>query len=230
MFSAVASGIFAYRNADKTRNGDIGRGAVTVGQTAGLVQEVAKYDGVVANTARSAVSVFSDLAKKNKAFEYAGKATKFAVNNVNPLICVSGGIKTAMSDDKVKTGITEVAALSAMFAGEGFIKANYDKIATSEIVRNGIKTLSKSKVLKPVFEYLKKHKLEGKVGAILKGLIFVAGSMTSYEIGQRMGEPLAKRVKTDLGIKDKNKISQQKSTPQISEKRKKAQEKINQMA
>lgn len=230
MFSAVASGIFAYRNADKTRNGDIGRGAVTVGQTAGLIQEVAKYDGVVANTARSAVSVFSDLAKKNKAFEYAGKATKFAVNNVNPLICVSGGIKTAMSDDKVKTGITEVAALSAMFAGEGFIKANYDKIAASETVRNGIKTLSKSKILKPVYEYLKKHKLEGKAGSILKGLIFVAGSMTSYEIGRRIGEPIAKRVKADLGIKDKNQTSQQKVTPQTLKKQQRVQEKINQMA
>lgn len=230
MFSAVASGIFAYRNADKTKNGDIGRSAVTYGQTAGLIQEVAKYDGVVANTARSAVSVFSDLAKKNKAFEYAGKATKFAVNNVNPLICVSGGIKTAMSDDKVKTGITEVAALSAMFAGEGFIKANYDKIAASETVRNGIKTLSKSKILKPVYEYLKKHKLEGKAGSILKGLIFVAGSMTSYEIGRRIGEPIAKRVKADLGIKDKNQTSQQKVTPQTLKKQQKVQEKINQMA
>ena len=52
MFSAVASGIFAYRNADKTKNGDVGRGAVTYGQTAGLVQEVAKYDGAIANSAR----------------------------------------------------------------------------------------------------------------------------------------------------------------------------------
>lgn len=55
MFSAVASGIFAYRNADKTQNGEIGRSAVALGQTAGLVQEVAKYDGLAANTARSAL-------------------------------------------------------------------------------------------------------------------------------------------------------------------------------
>lgn len=210
MFSAVASGIFAYRNADKTCNGDVGRGAVTVGQTAGLVQEVAKYDGIVAKTARSALSVFSDLAEKNKAFEYAGKVTKFAVNNVNPLICVSGGIKTAMSDDKVKTGITEAAALSAMFAGEGLIKANYDKMVASQTVRNGIKYLSKSKVFKPIFEYLKKHKLEGKAAAVLKGLIFVSGSIMSYDIGHKLGEPVADRVKKNLGIKDKKQESKQK--------------------
>lgn len=203
MFSAVASGIFAYRNADKTQNGEIGRSAVVLGQTAGLVQEVAKYDGLAANTARSALSVFSDLAKQNKAFEYAGKATQFAVNNVNPLICASGVVKTAMSDDKVKTGITEIAALSAMFAGEGMIKKYYDKTVSSSSVQNGIKQLSENKMFKPIFEYLEKHKLKGKAEAIIKGLTFVAGSMTSYSAGQEMGEHISKRVKANLGIKEK---------------------------
>ena len=203
MFSAVASGIFAYRNADKTKNGDVGRGAVTYGQTAGLVQEVAKYDGAIANSARSAVSVFSDLAKQNKAFEYAGKVTQFAVNNVNPLICASGVVKTAMSDDKVKTGITETTALSAMFLGEGMIKKYYEDVASSKTVQDGIKQFSESRIGKPIFEYLEKHKLKGKVGAIIKGLTFVAGSMTSYSIGQELGSPIAHRVKANLGLPEK---------------------------
>lgn len=203
MFSAVASGIFAYRNADKTKNGDVGRGAVTYGQTAGLVQEVAKYDGAIANSARSASSVFSDLAKQNKAFEYAGKVTQFAVNNVNPLICASGVVKTAMSDDKVKTGITETTALSAMFLGEGMIKKYYEDVASSKTVQDGIKQFSESRIGKPIFEYLEKHKLKGKVGAIIKGLTFVAGSMTSYSIGQELGNPIAHRVKANLGLPEK---------------------------
>ena len=203
MFSAVASGIFAYRNADKTKNGDVGRGAVTYGQTAGLVQEVAKYDGAIANSARSAVSVFSDLAKQNKAFEYAGKVTQFAVNNVNPLICASGVVKTAMSDDKVKTGITETTALSAMFLGEGMIKKYYEDVASSKTVQDGIKQFSESRIGKQIFEYLEKHKLKGKVGAIIKGLTFVAGSMTSYSIGQELGNPIAHRVKANLGLPEK---------------------------
>lgn len=203
MFSAVASGIFAYRNANKTKNGDVGRGAVTYGQTAGLVQEVAKYDGAIANSARSALSVFSDLAKQNKAFEYAGKVTQFAVNNVNPLICASGVVKTAMSDDKVKTGITETTALSAMFLGEGMIKRHYEDVVSSKTVQDGIKQFSESRIGKPIFEYLEKHKLKGKVGAIIKGLTFVAGSMTSYSIGQELGNPIAHRVKANLGLPEK---------------------------
>lgn len=208
MFSAVASGIFAYRNADKTKNGDIGRGAVTLGQTAGLVQEVAKCDGLAANAARSTLSVFSDLAKQNKAFEYAGKATKFAIDNVNPLICASSVIKTAMAEDKVGTGITEAAALTTMFTGEGLIKLYYDKVTNSKEFKSGMKKLADKKIMKPVFEYVEKHKLGGKVGAVVKGLIFVGGSMGSYAVGQKFGEDFSDRVKASLDLKNPKKINQ----------------------
>ena len=208
MYSAVASGIFAVRNADKTSKGEVGRSAVALGQTAGVIQEIAKYDGIAAKTARSAVSVFSDLAKQNKAFEYAGKFTQFAVNNVNPLICVSGGIKTAMSDDKVKTGITELAALSTMFAGEEFIKNKYDKFVATQKCQNMIAEVSKNKFFKPIFDYLEKHKLKGKAGTIIKGLVFIAASMTSYTIGHEMGDKLADRVKANLRLNTPKKINQ----------------------
>jgi hypothetical protein len=104
---------------------------------------------------------------------------------------------------KVKTGITEIAALSAMFAGEGMIKKYYDKTVSSSSVQNGIKQLSENKMFKPIFEYLEKHKLKGKAEAIIKGLTFVAGSMTSYSAGQEMGEHISKRVKANLGIEEK---------------------------
>ena len=142
-------------------------------------------------------------AQSQTLLEYAGKATQFAINNVNPLICASGVVKTAMSDDKVKTGITEAAALSAMFLGEGIIKRHYDNVTSSKTVQDGIKKLSESRLGKPIFEYLEKHKLTGKAGAIVKGLTFVAGSMTSYSIGQELGEPIANRAKANLGLSEK---------------------------
>lgn len=199
MFSAVASGIFAARNVDKTANGDVGRSAVALGQTAGLVQEVAKYDNLVSKGARSALSVFSDMAKENKAFEYAGKVTKFAVNNVNPLICASGVLKTAMSDDKVKTGIVEVAALSTMFMAEACVKHNYDRAVNS----NTVSKVLKSDMLKPAVKFLEKHKWAGKAGNIIKGLTFVAASMTAYSAGQKVGEDVADKVKAELKIPKK---------------------------
>ena len=206
MFSAVASGYFALRNVDKTQNGEVGRSAVALGQTAGLVQEAAKYEGAVANTARSTISVFSKLAKQHKAFEYAGKVTQFAVNNVNPLICASGVVKTAIADDKIKTGVTETAALATMFAGEALVKDNYDKIVNSPKFQKTLTNISNKKFTKPLFEYLEKHKLSGKAGAIVKGLTFVAGSMTSYAVGQKLGDNIAGRVKANLHLADSSKI------------------------
>ena len=208
MYSTLASTIFAYRNYDKAANGDVGRGAVAAAQAAGVIQEVAKYDGLVANGARSATSVFSHLAQQNKAFEYAGKVTKFAVNNVNPLICVSAGIKTAMSDDKVKTGITEATALTAMFAGEGLTKLNYGKIINSKAFKNLLEKASKQKFLEPVFKFITKHKLQGKIGTVVKAITFIAASMGSYAIGHKYGEELSNRVKANLNIKTPKKIDQ----------------------
>lgn len=203
MFSAVASGIFAARNVDKTANGDVGRSAVALGQTAGLVQEIAKYDNAVAKGARSALSVFSDLAKENKAFGYASKATKFAVNNVNPLICASGVLKTAMSDDKVKTGISETFALSAMFMAEACVKHNYGRVVNSSTFKNAVSKASDSSILKPVVKFLEKHKLKGKLGLLLKGLTFVAVSMSAYSAGQNIGNDVADNVKAGLKIPKK---------------------------
>ena len=190
MFSAIASGFFAYRNAEKTKNGEVGRSAVALGQTAGIFGEISKYNNLVGNTARSAASVFSDLAKQNKAFEYVGKVTKFAINNVNPLICVSGGIKTAMSDDKIKTGITETAALTTMFAAEALVKDNYERIS-----KNVYSKITKTEKLKPILEFLEKHKWTGKAGSVIKALSFVAASMTAYTIGEKIGNNMSEDVK-----------------------------------
>lgn len=211
MFNAVATGAFTVRNIDKTRNGDVGRVAVAYGQGAGLIKEGAKGSTIL----RSMISTSSNLAKHNKAFEYAGKVTKFAVNNVNPLICVSAGIKTAMSDDKVKTGITETAALATMFAGEGLIKLKYDKVINSKAFQNALKKAKNTKLFKPVFDYLTKHKLNGKAAYILKGLIFVGGSMASYAIGHKLGNDIADRVKANLNIKTPSENKQNQSLEEI---------------
>ena len=208
MYSAVASSFFAIRNAKKTENGEVGRSAVALGQTAGVVQEIAKYDGAFAKTARCACSVFSDLAKQNKAFDYAGKFTQFAVNNVNPLICVSGVIKTMTSDDKVKTGIVETAALSAMFMGERFTKKHYEELINSKTCKNMLEKAENSRIFKPLFKYIERNKLNNKVALVLKGLTFVAASMTSYTIGEDIGKDIANDVKKEFGLGTPKKINQ----------------------
>ena len=153
VFSPVASAIFTFRNIDKTENGEIGRAPVALGQAVGVLGEISKYDNAIAVSAKNVLSVFSDLSKENKFMNYAGKFAKFASDNVNPLIAVSGGVKVLMSDDKQSTAITEAAALSTMFGGEALVKKHYDKILNSTVIQNGLKKAASTKYLKPIFEF-----------------------------------------------------------------------------
>ena len=182
MSNAVSSLIFACRNVNKTENGEIGRAPVAAVQSINVLNQVSKYNKAIAQGTDAAVSVFENLAKKSKPVDYAVKGVKWATKNVNPLICVSGGIKVAMSDDKPSAAIKEVAALSTMFAGESIAK----------------------KVLPMLIEKLP---LGNKAGAVVKGLLFVGASIASYSAGEKLGTVLADEVKTNWA-KEPQKINQ----------------------
>ena len=183
MFSAISSAIFAYRNVGKTQNGEIGRAPVAAAQALGVINEVAHYNSKVAKGADAAINAFTGLAQKSKVMNGVVKATKWGVNNVNPMICISSGIKIAMSEDKTSTAIKEVGALSAMFAGEAIAKRALPLL-------------------------VKKLPVGNKAGAVIKGLGFVAASIASYAIGEKLGKDLAKEVKTDIGLGSHKKIDQ----------------------
>lgn len=200
MFSPVASTIFAYRNAEKTRDGDIGRGVVTVGQCAGVAQEIAKYDNIFALTTRSALKAYESLAKESKAFSYLGKAVKFAADNVNPLICASSVLKVATSEDKVQSGITETFALSGMFLGEAVMKQTFDNIFNEKNVKNVAQKAYDNNILKSLAESFKNSKLSSRTAAFLKGVLFVCGSMASYSMSEKVGKFYAGDIMNKLDI------------------------------
>lgn len=179
MFSAVSSAIFAYRNVGKTEKGEYGRAPVAVAQGLNVLNEVARYNKALAKGTDAAISVFDDLAKRSKVVDYGVKAVKWGTNNVNPLICASGVLKVAMSDNKQEAAVNEIAALSTMFAGESLAKSAIPKI-------------------------LEKVKLTGKIGNIVKGIAFVCASIASYSAGEYIGkklnaelQPAYKREKID---------------------------------
>lgn len=199
MFSPVASTIFAYRRADKTKNGDVGSGVVAVGQCTGVMQEISKLDNAFAATAKSAVSVFEGLAKSSKVIDYAGRCLQFTANNVNPLICGAGALKVATSDDKVHTGVTELAALSTMFLGEGMIKKPLETLFSEKKVLEAGKKCSDVTLLKPLANVLKDAKISGRVGAVLKGLGFAGTSIAAYMVGRKFGLCYADNINSRLG-------------------------------
>lgn len=215
MFSPVASTIFAFRNADKTRNGDVGRSVVTVGQGVGVFKEVAKYDNIFAVGAKGAIDAFNTVAKNNIAFDYAGKCLKFAADNVNPLICASGALKVAMSDDKVHDGIVEATALAGMFAGEAMMKDNFNNILSETAFKNFAKKLADEDIMKNLANSVENSKYTGKVASIIKGITFVMGSIGSYALAQNLGEKYAQSIMDTFGIESKK---TDKTKEQVEEK------------
>lgn len=168
MYSGVATGIFALRNADKTSTENIGRLPVTVGQTASLIKAGAQYNNSASRTAKNVLKSLEEVAKSDKIFKGIGKAVDFAANNVNPLIVASSGLKVALADkeERKNTIISETGCLLGMFAGEGWMKKNLDK-------------------------YLEKLPVNKKWIPIIKGLTFVTGSITSSNIGEKVGKTVA---------------------------------------
>ncbi len=163
MYSGVATGIFAVRNADKTMNDNIGRLPVTVGQSAALIKAGAQYS----NPAKHVLNTLDEIAKSDKIFNGISKTVKFAADHVNPLIVASSGYKVLTSDDKKSAIITEGGSLAGMFIGEGWMKKNLDGILTK---------LPVSKKWLPV----------------VKGILFVGGSIGSSTIGENIGRVAAK--------------------------------------
>ena len=115
MYSAVATGIFSVRNANRTTNGEIGRLPVAVGQTAGIVAESMRYNNIFSNTIKKAANVCKEVAESDKVFKGITKAVNFAKNNVNPLIVCSSGLNVLLANDKQSAVISETGNLSAMF-------------------------------------------------------------------------------------------------------------------
>lgn len=193
MSNVVSSTIFALRNVDKFENGDVGRLPVAGAQAINVFNNVTKYNAQIAKGTEGALKAFNSLAEHSKFVDYTGKAVKWATKNVNPMICMSGGVKVFMADDKPKAAITETTALATMFAGEGLMKSGaLEAVLSSKPVTTGIKHLNTFKVTKPIMNALCKYKLNGKVGAIIKGALFVSGSIASYAVGQKVGEDLYK--------------------------------------
>ena len=196
----VPSGIFCYRNIKKVENGEPQRGTVAFAQGAKIVQALANYNETTAKTAGNAMSIFNEYAKKYKPVDYAGKAVKWATKNVNPLICASSVIKTATAEDKVGTGITEAGALAGMFAGEGLMKLHLDKFINAENVTKAAGLADKAKWLKPLAKFMNKAGNNSKIAAVIKGIVFVCGSMGSYSLGQKLADQYSDKVKASLGI------------------------------
>lgn len=160
-FSDVATVGFAIRNVDKTTSGDLGRLPVAVGQTVNAIKAGAEYNSFL----KRGVNAVKKVSESDSVFKGVSKGVKFVSNNINPLIVVSSGynVLTAKKEERKKTIFSEAGCIAGMFLGEGWMKKN----------------------LNPIIEKLP---VSNKWKPVIKGLIFIGGSIGSSTIGQKLTE------------------------------------------
>lgn len=177
----VRSAVFGVRNVDNAQKGHVGKSAVAAGQIRNALFEAKKLDGVLGETASTAIEALKSVTKHGKALEVAGKAVNLAGQYVNPLICVSAGLDVAMADDKEKAFVENTAGLGTMFAAEKLMKKHLDEV---------VKIKGIDKIAAKVSEVAGKTKYGKFIPGIIHGLTFVVGSCTAYSVGKNFGTTL----------------------------------------
>ncbi len=195
MYSAVATALFAARNINKDAAAEPGRVYVAGPiQAMNAVGAALKLDNSVSKSATSATNVFQKIAKYNALTKGAEKVLTIASNNVNPILCVSGVAKVALSDDPIYQAPIEAGSLLAMFGSEKLMKDHVENMLKSDKAKNLVKEASEIKILKPLFAYIEKNKAGGKVASIAKGVIFFTGSILGYGAGHYVSKELTDEI------------------------------------
>lgn len=177
---------------------------IAAGQTLKGTRAMATMNGANINqkTVEGAADTIKTVSKTNKVLSGLGKVVKFTADNINPIICVTSGVKVLNSDDKLDEGLREGGALTAMFAGEGFTKKfvgmPYTTKENGKVVNHSrealyrtndiCKKLHLDKQADAMKDYCATKKLFNKISlkgvpGVLKGLTFVGASIGSYQAG-----------------------------------------------
>lgn len=163
-FSGLASLTFTVRSADKTANGDIGRAPVTLVQGASVVKAAKEYQNPLSKMLKYAITT----ACKDENVKKAARVMNFAADNINYLIGLSCILKVGMAkeEDRTKTLIAETGCFTGMILGEGWMKKNLNK-------------------------YLEQLTINKKWIPLIKGIVFVTGSITCSTFGEYICKKIA---------------------------------------
>ena len=174
-----------------TMNFDIAAGQTLKGTQAATTLASAT-NKELAQTFQGATEAIKKASEGSKFLNGAGKVLKFTADNINPIICVTSGVKVLGSEDKIDTAAREVIALPTMFAAEKLARKAF-----------GMPTFSKGKAVnqKAFFEnqiktfddFCQRNKLFDKISlkyvpGVTKGLLFVGSSIAGYKLGNKVAD------------------------------------------
>ena len=209
----IQTGIFCARNTGKVVSGkDTGRIGATGAQLVSFTDKLSHNASIFGEGVLNATNAADDficgtlksMGKEGaaEALETAAKASNgsvvgtIAAKAVNPLLIAAAGVRVLKDDDQYSALIEETGAMGLMFGAEKLMKTAKDVFF--DIAENGAKNL----VIKGLnaagtwFSGLSKGgQTAAKVGI---GLLFVAGSITAYNVGKAIGKKLTGRDKAPV--------------------------------
>ena len=153
-------------------------------------QEFANLAQANKSSITDAIKILDKSTKGSKLWGYTAKGVNLASKAVNPLICVSAGIKVARSEDKSSEAINQTYALTSMFGAERTAKLFLTPEGREKLVKFGFGDKGISKKLMDTMARL--DNMSNAAGAskyakfgipIIKGLGFVAASISGYALG-----------------------------------------------
>ena len=199
---------------------------IAVGQGAKVLEGAANIAKNSSNTKLVAQIIQKEKAleeflKADKAAETLGKATRFTMTHINPLIGATEAIKAISAENKEEAALTGGLAFGGMIAGETAAKnilglaktkykngkyeitpreALYKKLPCAEEAVKAIKQACETK------EFLGKHMFK-YVPTAAKGGLFAAASIGTYALGDKAGHLVYDSItKSDADNVNKAKI------------------------
>ncbi len=183
---------------------------IAIGQGAKVVESAANIAKESSNTSLAAKVIAKEKAleeflKADKVFETLGKATRFTMNNINPLIGATETIKVLYADNKEEAALTGGLAFGGMLTGEAAAK-NFLGLSKSEY-KNGEYKITPRKALykelpfyteqreKAMKDFCATKTFMGKhifkhAPKAAKGVVFAAASIGSYTLGNKVGQTI----------------------------------------
>ena len=149
-------------------------------------------------------TALNGVANSSKFMKGVSKVLNFTADNINPIICVTGGLKVLGSDDKLDTAARETLSLSTMFAFEGAAKSILGMPAIKRVNGKTVKIAREALYKKSPFitkqieafeDYCAVKKLFNKIPlnglpGILKGVGFVLASIYGYKLGAKIASKI----------------------------------------
>ena len=178
-------------------NMDLAAAQVVKGGRAAKGLALATNNSIDINT-NGAAEAIKTASKTNKLLSGVNKVINFTADHINPIICVTSGIKVLGADDKTDTAAREIVNLSCMFGAEAlakdFVGLPYTKKINNKNVafkREGsYKKLFSKKQLETIKDVCTTSKYLKYAPGIAKGLFFVGASIGGYKLGEYLGDKI----------------------------------------